>query len=115
MIEIEISEIRRRLTAIPKRISAAVEAAPVNELRSKRNGNDFSILEHACHLREIEELAYYPRISRILAEDVPSLPSIHGDALAVEHRYRAKDVNEVGRLCRAAIAYPCPDRETGRA
>ena len=40
------------------------------------------MLEHVCHLRDIEVEGYAPRLKRILSEDGPFLPDIDGRRLA---------------------------------
>lgn len=64
------------------------------------------MLEHVCHLRDIEREGYSVRVRRILTEDVPSLAGLDGDALAVERRYNDDD------LARALAAFESARAET---
>ena len=83
------------------------------DLRLKPAGDQFSFVENACHLRDIEVEGYGARIRRLLAEDSPQLPDVDGARLARERDYnsqdfgaalaaferaRAENVSAVGRL-----------------
>jgi hypothetical protein len=83
------------------------------DLRRKPAGDQFSFVENACHLRDIEVEGYGTRIRRLLAEDRPRLPDVDGARLAREREYnsqdfgaalaaferaRAENVSAVGRL-----------------
>ena len=60
---------------------------------TRRPGNGgFSLVEHVCHLRDIDEDGYGERVARILAEERPSLPDIDGDALARQRDYQSQDL-----------------------
>jgi transcriptional regulator with XRE-family HTH domain len=52
----------------------------------------FSLLEHVCHLRDIDDDGYRVRLERMLAEQRPSLVDIDGDALARERDYQSQDL-----------------------
>lgn len=93
-------ELLRGLESMPSELEAAVRLVPRDSLPWKpaawagSPGETFSILEHVCHLRDIDRDGYRVRIGRMLAEDAPDLASIDGDALAVERRYAQADVDE---------------------
>jgi hypothetical protein len=57
----------------------------------ERAGEPFSLVEHACHLADLEEDAYAVRITRLANEDNPSLPDFAGDVIARERRYLEQD------------------------
>lgn len=71
-------------------------AAPLmpEKLCRKESAGEWSILEHICHLRDIEQEGYALRIERILNEMQPSLPDIDGSALAVERHYNEQNIDE---------------------
>ena len=52
----------------------------------------FSLVEHACHLRDYESTGVLERIEKILTEETPFLPDFPGDQLAVERDYRNQDL-----------------------
>ena len=61
------------------------------DLRRKPAGDQFSFVENACHLRDIEVEGYGARIRRLLAEDRPQLPDVDGGRLARERDYNSQD------------------------
>ena len=60
--------------------------------RSKPAGGGFSLVEHVCHLRDIDSDGYRQRLERMLTESEPSLPDIDGDALAKARDYLGQDL-----------------------
>lgn len=54
-------------------------------------GDDWSLLEHLCHLLDIEREGYTRRIGRILSEDRPFLEDLDGDRLYAESDYNSRD------------------------
>jgi hypothetical protein len=55
--------------------------------RVKLSNDTFSILEHACHLRDLEKEGYLIRIKKILAQTNPFLANFEGDKIALERDY----------------------------
>src|SRR4051812_47242106 len=51
----------------------------------------FSALETACHLRDIERDGYHVRLRRVVEEALPDLASVDGLQLARERRYARDD------------------------
>lgn len=51
----------------------------------------FSLVEQACHLRDLEREGYLLRIERILREDTPRLADFDGAKVAEERNYIAQD------------------------
>jgi hypothetical protein len=102
------SELLPGLESMPLELEAAVHLVA----RDRRGwkpaswtgspGEGFSVLEHVCHVRDIERDGYHVRIRRLLEEDQPDLVSIDGDALAIERRYAEADLDEALRAFRAA-------------
>jgi DNA-binding XRE family transcriptional regulator len=60
--------------------------------RSKPAGGGFSLVEHVCHLRDIDGDGYRVRLERMLTEQCPTLPDLDGDALARERAYQSADL-----------------------
>jgi hypothetical protein len=60
-------------------------------IRLKSSENGFSILEHVCHLRDLEQEGYLVRIRRLLTESKPYLPGFDGDKIALEREYNKQD------------------------
>jgi DinB superfamily len=57
----------------------------------KPPSGEFSALENACHLRDIEQEGYTVRLRRLLTEDEPALADIDGARLARERDYQSQD------------------------
>ncbi|HUQ11515.1 MAG TPA: DinB family protein [Steroidobacteraceae bacterium] len=55
----------------------------------------FTAIEQICHVRDIEIEGYHPRFARTLDEDVPLLPSIDSEAVALERNYGDEDPAQV--------------------
>lgn len=79
------------LAAMPGKLKAIVDAVPERLWRTAPSVGGFCLVEHLCHLRDIDGDGYRIRIDRILSEDRPELPDIDGAQLAVERDYRAQD------------------------
>ena len=58
-------------------------------------GEKFSAIEQICHLRDIERDGYHNRIKSIQAGGNPTLASIEGYDLAVQHNYKDARLTEV--------------------
>jgi hypothetical protein len=79
------------LQAMPPFLEAAVAGASAGRLRLKPGPEDFSLLEQACHLRDLEREGYLVRVRRMLAETRPALASFDGAAVARERDYLSQD------------------------
>lgn len=80
------------LEAMPARLAGIAESiAPAHWKTGAKDGN-FSLQEHACHLRDIEIEAYRVRLERMLAEAAPTLPDVDGGRLARERDYHRQDL-----------------------
>jgi hypothetical protein len=77
-----------RMPRIIQRLLAGVEESI---LRERPPDNTWSMLEHICHLRDIEQEGYKIRIARMLSDDHPFLNDLDGDKLAAERDYNNQD------------------------
>ncbi len=91
------NEAIERLAAMPAFVEAALEAASREELVFRPGEEEFSLLEHACHLRDLEREGYLARAQRILAEDTPALEGFDGAAIARERTYLLQDARAAAR------------------
>jgi hypothetical protein len=95
------SELISELERMPSQFEELFHLVPTQGRRWKPEswggspGENFSALEHACHLRDIERDGYQVRIQRLLQEDEPTLVSIDGYELASVRRYEDEDPAEV--------------------
>jgi hypothetical protein len=89
------------LSSMPDQLEQVFGKVPVTAWNWKPDswegvpGEEFSALEHLCHVRDIEVDGYLVRIRRTLVEDRPVLVSLDGRALAIERKYEAEDPKEV--------------------
>lgn len=88
----EQMEVCQFLSETPNNIRLITEKLTIENQRFKPNEKEFSVLEHICHLRDIEEEGYSLRIEKILTEENPFLADIDGDKLAVEREYQLKNL-----------------------
>jgi hypothetical protein len=96
------AEALEMLAAMPVFVEAAVDSVSADALREKPAPQDFCLLEHACHLRDLEREGYLVRVRRMLTEHVPALPSFDGAAVAAERNYMMQDAKAAARDFAAA-------------
>lgn len=79
------------LAATPTFLAEAMaQVGPAGWSRQPAPG-EFSLLEHACHLRDLEREGYLVRVRRVLAEDRPALQGFDGTTIAASRNYPAQD------------------------
>ena len=88
---IQLPEALRLLAQMPAVLHAAIADATTQRLRHKPAPDAFSLVEHACHLRDLEREGYGLRLERMLGEVNPSLPGFEGDVIARERDYLSQD------------------------
>jgi len=87
------AEALEMLAAMPMFVEAAVASLPPDALRHKPSPQDFSLLEHACHLRDLESEGYLVRVRRMLTEHLPQLEGFDGAAVAEARKYLEQDAD----------------------
>ena len=90
------------LASMPGFLDAALQSADAGELRLRPAEDGFSLVEQACHLRDLEREGYLVRVRRILAEDSPALEGFDGAAVAKARDYLAGDAFAAARDFAAA-------------
>ncbi len=80
------------LGAMPAKLKEIAASLPQAAWQSKPAGGGFSLVEHVCHLRDIDGDGYRVRLERMLTEQHPTLPDLDGDALARERVYQSADL-----------------------
>ncbi len=81
-----------RLGTMPRFLRVCAERLPRAEWTRQPSPGVFSLVEHGCHLRDLEEEGYTLRIRRMLREDRPSLDDFDGGAVAARRAYPAQDL-----------------------
>jgi hypothetical protein len=87
----ELREALSRMARMPGLLAAALEQAGPARLARRPAAGGFALVEHACHLRDLEREGYLPRVRRLLAEDRPVLAGFAGDRIAAERGYLSQD------------------------
>jgi transcriptional regulator with XRE-family HTH domain len=80
------------LGAMPSKVKDIVARIPRDAWRRRPAKGGFSLLEHICHLRDIDGDGYRLRVDRMLTETRPDLADLDGDALAKERDYQSQDL-----------------------
>jgi hypothetical protein len=96
------NEALEKLAAMPAFLEAALEVATPDELVYRPGEGAFSLVEQACHLRDLEREGYLVRVRRVLGENVPALASFDGAAVARSRNYLAEDAHRAARDFAAA-------------
>ena len=91
-----------RLSAMPEFLDAALVAAEPGDLLSRPGEGEFSLVEHACHLRDLEREGYLLRVRRILSEASPRLGDFDGQAVAAARDYPGQDAHAAAQDFAAA-------------
>lgn len=81
-----------RLAAMPRLLQACAERLPRAEWTRQPSPGVFSLVEHCCHLRDLEEEGYTLRLRRMLREDGPVLDDFDGGAIAARRAYPGQDL-----------------------
>lgn len=79
-----------RLAAMPATLAGFVSRMPAWRMRTRPAGSGFALLEHVCHLRDLDAV-YEARIRAVLDTHLPVLPSVNGVQLAAERDYLSQD------------------------
>jgi hypothetical protein len=91
-----------RLAAMPAFLEAALHEAGEENLSARPSGDAFSLVEHACHLRDLEREGYLVRVRRMLSEATPALESFDGQAVAEARGYATQDAHAAAQDFAAA-------------
>ena len=85
------AEALRQLSVTPSFLQAALVRATPEQLRAKPTPDTFALVEHACHLRDLEREGYAIRLKRMLSESHPLLNGFEGDVIARQRDYLLQD------------------------
>jgi hypothetical protein len=104
-----LAESVERLESMPTFLEAAIASVAPADLKAQPGPGEFSLVEHACHLRDLEREGYLVRVRRMLAESEPALEPFDGGAIAAARDYPSQDAR------RAAQDFAAARREATRA
>jgi hypothetical protein len=97
-----VRDLVARLAGMPRFLEACSERLPRPEWTRQPAPGLFSLVEHCCHLRDLEEEGYTLRLRRMLREDAPALADFDGGAVAAGRAYPAQDLQAALRAFSAA-------------
>jgi hypothetical protein len=90
---ITLAEALARLAQMPRLLKDALAGASPAQLAIRPDPDSFCLVEHACHLRDLEREGYAVRLRRMLSENRPALAGFEGDVVARERRYMQQDAH----------------------
>jgi len=91
-----------QLEAMPEFLDTALSVVSEEQLRFKPSQDAFSLVEHACHLRDLEREGYVVRVRRMIGEARPALAGFDGAAIAAQRDYMAQDAKAAAQEFAAA-------------
>jgi hypothetical protein len=86
---------------MPAWLDAALERGRAR-LAERPAPGAFSLVEHACHLRDLEREGYLVRVRRMIAEEAPALEGFDGGAVAASRDYPSQDARRAAQEFAAA-------------
>jgi S-DNA-T family DNA segregation ATPase FtsK/SpoIIIE len=89
------AELAATVRGFGPRYRAAIERSDA-ELRAHPIDDTWSILEYACHMRDVLR-AQRERVALALAEDEPTFPSMRREERVIEERYNEQSPDQVAR------------------
>jgi len=94
------------LAAMPARIAAYAAHVPAALVTRRPAGMGFSLVEHACHLRDLDAV-FAERIDAVRTHALPVIASVDGTALAAQRDYLAQRLDDALAAFRAGRAALC--------
>ena len=89
--QIDLAHALGEIASMPAFLERAFATAGPGRLATMPAAGGFSLLEHACHLRDLEAEGYSVRVRRLLEEERPELAGFDGARIAIERDYRRQD------------------------
>ena len=87
-------DILSRLEGAPAELAALTRDLSEDDLRRRPASGDWSIIETACHIRDVEQF-YAERFTKIAHLDRPRFWTMNNERLATARRYREADLKSV--------------------
>jgi len=101
---VALADALARLGSMPSFLAGALASVPRGDLARQPAAGEFSLVEHACHLRDLEREGYLVRARRMIAESAPALEPFDGAAVAAARDYPRQDAFAAAREFAAARA-----------
>ena len=90
-VVLPFEDVIEALGVMPERFAALVKRVPMNLWARRPQGTGFSLLEHACHLRDLDAV-FAGRFSAVRKEPLPVIESVDGTVIAEERDYLRQDL-----------------------
>jgi hypothetical protein len=90
-VELPFEAVIDALAAMPERFAALVKRVPMKLWARRPEGTGFSLLEHACHLRDLDAV-FAERFSAVRKAHLPEIASVDGTKLAEAREYLRQDL-----------------------
>jgi hypothetical protein len=94
---VALAEAVSALRAMPSFLAGALASVPIADLARQAIPGEFSLVEHACHLRDLEREGYLVRAHRMISERAPALEPFDGGAVAATRDYPRQDAFAAAR------------------
>lgn len=105
------TDVVEQLARMPGTFGGYVARVPT-ALRTRRpDGTGFSLVEHACHLRDLDAV-FAERIDAVRNADLPVIHSVDGTALAEQRDYLHQDLDDALDAFRVARQRLCTTLST---
>lgn len=105
-VAMSYANVVERLGEMPDAVSAQVGRFPASLWKRKPEGTGFALVEHLCHLRDIDEV-FAARVHAVRTKKLPLLESVDGSVLAVERGYLGQNLDDALAAFRAGRARLC--------
>lgn len=92
-VALPFAEVVDALAVMPQKLSSFVSRIPVARWTLRPRGTGFSLVEHVCHLRDLDSV-FAERIRVVRTQALPRIESVDGTALAEEKNYLAANLRE---------------------
>lgn len=92
------------LASMPAFVESTLARVAPGRWRERPGPEAFSLVEQACHLRDVEREGYLLRVKRMLSEERPRLVGFDGSTAARERDYASQDAKLATRQFAAARA-----------
>jgi hypothetical protein len=89
----ELQSLARSLAETPARVRELVSSLSEMDAHWKPSAEEFSALEHVCHLSDLEREGYAVRIEKLTRETDPFLPDFNGGRAARERDYNSQSLS----------------------
>ncbi|RQS66880.1 DinB family protein [Burkholderia sp. Bp8963] len=99
--QLPFADVVAALARMPDTLAAAVARVPAAQWTQRPDGTGFSLVEHACHLRDLDAV-FADRIDAVRTAELPVILSVDGTALAEARDYLHQDLATALDAFRAA-------------